>query len=80
MAALERALLDVHELLEDYAPRRLGISVSGLALALFKSKMMSDGVSSPFCCIRSFLSFFTNSTLRLTSQCPEFSAGEIDPR
>ena len=27
----------------------LGIRISGLALALFRSKMMSDGFSSPFC-------------------------------
>ena len=42
----------------------LGISVRGLALALFRSKMISDGFSSPFCFMRSSrsLSVLTNST------------------
>ena len=46
----------------------LGISVSGFTLSLFRSKMISDGFSSPFCCIFSIrsLSVFTNSTLTLS--------------
>ena len=43
----------------------LGMSVRGLALMLLRSKMISEGFSSPFCFIRSSrsLSVFTNSTL-----------------
>ena len=46
----------------------LGMSVSGLALTLFRSKMISDGFSYPFCLIRSVRSCsdFTNSTLTLS--------------
>ena len=46
----------------------LGMSVSGLALALLRSKMISEGFSSPFCCMRSAksVSFLANSTFTLS--------------
>ena len=46
----------------------LGIRVNGFTLLLFRSKIISDGFSSPFCCIFSIksLSVLTNSTFTLS--------------
>ena len=46
----------------------LGISVNGLAFALFKSKISSDGFSSPFCCRRSVEVFIVLNELDLHVQ------------